>query len=130
VAYSNEIRFKVEWPRAVRALVKNPLLGTGYSSVGLATDNDYLRALAETGFLGFGVFGWVVVEILRRSWVFWRKGELRWLRVWTLGLTMATIGLLINAFFIDVFEASKVAFTFWLLAGATMGAIDRVKRSA
>ena len=34
---SGEIRFKVEWPRALRAFAKNPLLGTGYSSVTLAT---------------------------------------------------------------------------------------------
>src|SRR5205814_2283829 len=44
---STSIRLNVEWPRAVRALTKNPLLGTGYSSITLATDNDYLRALGE-----------------------------------------------------------------------------------
>ena len=42
---SMSIRLNVEWPRAMRAFYKNPLLGTGYSSITLATDNDYLRAL-------------------------------------------------------------------------------------
>ena len=32
-----------------------------------------------------------------------------------------TIGLLINALYIDVFEASKVALTFWALAGVLLG---------
>src|SRR3989304_7021291 len=39
---SSSIRLNVEWPRAIRAFTKNPLLGTGYSSITLATDNDYL----------------------------------------------------------------------------------------
>src|SRR3990167_10675400 len=46
---SFNIRLKAEWPRAIRAFLKNPVLGTGYSSVGLAVDNDYLRSLAESG---------------------------------------------------------------------------------
>jgi len=33
----------------------------------------------------------------------------------TLGFMAGTFGLMLNAIFIDVFEASKVAFTFWLL---------------
>lgn len=53
---STSIRLNVEWPRAIRAFIKNPLLGTGYSSITLATDNDYLRSLGETGFLGFSSF--------------------------------------------------------------------------
>ena len=53
---STNIRLNVEWPRAIRAFYKNPLLGTGYSSISLATDNDYLRALGETGLLGLFSF--------------------------------------------------------------------------
>lgn len=60
---SSSIRFNVEWPRAIRAFAKNPLLGTGYSSITLATDNDYLRALGETGFLGLVAFGLIFFRI-------------------------------------------------------------------
>ena len=45
VERSGDIRFGVEWPRAIKHFKKNPLLGTGYSSITLATDNDYLRTL-------------------------------------------------------------------------------------
>ncbi|MDO8741694.1 MAG: O-antigen ligase family protein, partial [Candidatus Roizmanbacteria bacterium] len=34
-------RFQVEWPRAINAFKKNPLLGTGPSSLTEATDGDY-----------------------------------------------------------------------------------------
>jgi len=50
---SFEIRTKMEWPRAWRAFLRNPFFGSGYSSVDLATDNDFLRLLAEVGILGF-----------------------------------------------------------------------------
>ena len=49
---SVSIRLNVEWPRAIRAFSKNPLLGTGYSSITLATDNDFLRLLGEVGLVG------------------------------------------------------------------------------
>ena len=32
-------------------------------------------------------------------------------------------GLFMNASYIDVFEASKVAYTFWLLAGTVVGSL-------
>ncbi|MEK9207406.1 MAG: hypothetical protein AAB922_02925, partial [Patescibacteria group bacterium] len=46
-------RFQGEWPRAIEAFTRNILVGSGYGSVSLAVDNNYLRILAETGLLGF-----------------------------------------------------------------------------
>jgi len=114
-ARSSNIRFKVEWPRAIRAFLKNPLLGTGYSSLGLATDNDYLRILGETGILGGLTFMLIIFHLFRNGLlaVLARKSE------WQLisGLLGAMIAFLANAIFIDVFEASKTAFYFWMLMG-------------
>jgi hypothetical protein len=126
---SSSIRFAVEWPRAIRALFKNPLLGTGYSSISLATDNDYLRALGEIGFLGFASFalllfnlGKLVVrgirnlsamDVLEKSIV--------------AGFAGSFIGLLLSATFIDIFEASKLAISFWLMAGIAVFIIRNAK---
>jgi hypothetical protein len=60
---STNIRLNVEWPRAIRAFTKNPLVGTGYSSITLATDNDYLRLLGEIGLLGFLSFFLIWTQI-------------------------------------------------------------------
>jgi len=116
---STSIRFDVEWPRAIRALTKSPLLGTGYSSITLATDNDYLRLLGEVGVLGFLAFFLIFIRIgkliydalpLKKRF----KGvELAFIA----GFTGALPAIFINAMFIDVFEASKFAIIFWLLAG-------------
>jgi len=99
---STSIRLNVEWPRAVRALAKNPLLGTGYSSITLATDNDFLRALGETGLLGLLSF---LLIFLRLELAFFS------------GVFASLPGLFVNAFFIDIFEASKFAIIFWLFMG-------------
>lgn len=124
VEYSSGIRFKVEWPRALRALVKNPFLGTGYSSITLATDNDYLRALGETGILGFLAFGLIFLEGGRQVFLFLKKRISRFEKGIVLGISGAVLGILVNATFIDVFEASKVAFTFWTLFGVLIKLVN------
>ena len=108
---SLNIRLKASWPKAVRALSKNPLLGTGFSSVGLAIDNDYLRQLAETGILGTLALALVYIR-LAKSWIFSKN-------TFTLVMSCITVGLLANAVFIDIFEASKIAIVFWLMSGVT-----------
>ena len=119
---STNIRLNVEWPRALRAFYKNPLLGTGYSSITLATDNDYLRALGETGIIGFFAFALVFLRVMvqfLKSYPFERflSGENLAL---TAGLFGSLPGLFVNAFFIDIFEASKFAIVFWFLIGVAI----------
>jgi hypothetical protein len=123
---STSIRLNVEWPRAIRALFKNPLLGTGYSSISLATDNDYLRALGEVGLLGFAAFILIFIRIIRKFLLLlpltqrFNGFELAFIA----GLLGSFIGIFMNAFFIDVFEASKLAITFWLFTGLAIGLIN------
>ncbi len=123
VAYSSGIRFNVEWPRSFRAFAKNPFLGTGYSSVTLATDNDYLRLLAETGLLGFLAFFLIFLEMARQVFRFARTSQPGLRKSLVMALSGAALGLLANAVFIDVFESSKIAFTFWILMGILVGMI-------
>ena len=130
VQYSSGIRFNVEWPRSLRAFAKNPFLGTGYSSVTLATDNDYLRLLAETGLLGFIAFFLIFLEIGRRVVLFISRTKLWFERALVLGISGAAIGFFANAIFIDVFESSKIAFVFWLLMGILVGMIKVSEENA
>lgn len=116
---SFDIRIKVEWPRAIRAFTKNPLLGTGYSSIGLATDNDVLRSLGEVGILGTTAFGLILIEVLRRLGKIYKttKGFIKYFSV---GIISMFFAFLLNSLFIDVFEASKVATLFWILIGMVL----------
>jgi len=126
---STAIRLNVEWPRAIRAFLKNPLLGTGYSSITLATDNDYLRALGEVGLLGFLAFVFILIKIgLKARKIVFSKTPIEGEKAILIGIVGGALGFLANALFIDVFEASKVAITFWLLMGLLVG-ITRVSFS-
>lgn len=118
---STSIRFNVEWPRAMRAFYKNPLLGTGYSSITLATDNDYLRALGETGILGLGAFLLLFLTLFMsfRNYIFTDTFD----SVFIASFIGSTVGILITALFIDIFEASKFATIYWLFTGFTVGKI-------
>lgn len=114
-------RLQVEWPRAIGALLKNPLLGTGPFSITEATDNDYLRWLGEFGLFGFLSFLTIIALTLKRIFIASRKNaELRPIYI---GIIFGVLGLLMNASYIDVFEASKVAYMFWCLMGLSIGSI-------
>lgn len=120
---STSIRLNVEWPRAVRAFKKNPLLGTGYSSITLATDNDFLRLLGEVGILGFLAFVLIFTNIFSLG----RKilSKIKTLEGVELAFAVSYIGglmgILLNAIFIDIFEASKFAIIFFLITGLFVG---------
>lgn len=116
-------RFQGEWPRALEAFNRDPLLGSGYSSISLATDNDYLRALGETGILGFSSFLLVLFTflLLARQGLFGVGNSLA--KSVIAGVCAGLLGLAINAVLIDVFEASKVAFSVWMILGIAGGLI-------
>jgi hypothetical protein len=114
-------RFQGEWPRALAAFTRNIFLGSGYGSVGLAVDNSYLRMLAEVGLVGFGAFLAVFVAAGVVIKLALPKIESPLARSFLVGFGAGVVGLAINAVFIDVFEASKVAFTLWILFGVALG---------
>ncbi|MGI6278772.1 MAG: O-antigen ligase family protein [Patescibacteria group bacterium] len=125
VTRSGDIRFSVEWPRAVRHFKKNPLLGTGYSSLTLATDNGYLRALGETGFLGLlALLGIFLAQIPFYQKLFKNKKISREGRFLGVALASGTIAILASMLFIDALESSKVAFSYWLILGLVVGRVN------
>jgi hypothetical protein len=124
---SAAIRYDTLWPRALAGLKTNPLLGSGYSTLtkeevaqfteAESTDNEFLRSLGETGILGFVSFFGVVaaVILIALKAAFAAKDTL--IKAYLAGFVAASVGLLINAAYIDVFTASKVAETYWAMAG-------------
>lgn len=116
-------RFQGEWPRALTAFKRNIIFGSGYSSVGLAVDNSYLRMLAEVGLLGFLSF----IAIFLAIGIYIKKVlptvDSPIVKSFVLGFVAGVFGLALNAVLIDVFEASKIAFILWLLVGIIIGTL-------
>jgi hypothetical protein len=124
------IRLDVLWPNAIKALKINPFFGTGYSTLVKAnvwefttaesTDNDYLRLLGETGFLGFISFLailFITLKLTLKAFLITKDPIHIAIYAGAIGLTL---GLMANAFYIDVFEASKVAYSFWSFIGIVL----------
>ncbi len=114
-------RFQGEWPHAIMAFERNILIGSGYGSVSLAVDNNYLRMLGETGLLGllsfFAIFIGVAIYIRKVL----PDVDSPLAKSFVLGFAAGVIGLSLNATLIDVFEASKIAYLLWMLTGITLG---------
>ena len=134
---STGIRLDALWPRAIAGFKRNPLLGSGYSTLtktqieefteAESTDNDFLRALGETGILGFLAFGWILLAIFYTIWTKFLLIKDKTLLALAVTLTAVVAGLLVNAVYIDVFEASKVAFIFWAFTGVVLGGVKSLK---
>jgi len=120
---STSIRLNVEWPRAVRSIRKNPFFGTGYSSITLATDNDYLRMLGETGVFGFLSFSFLMVNIsllLFRKVMESKNTDSR--HILYCSILAALPPIFLSMLFVDILEASKFAIVFWGVLGLGVGA--------
>ncbi len=117
-------RFQGEWPNAIAAFERNLLLGSGYGSVSLAVDNNYFRMLGETGLLGTLSFLIIFITVGAYMKVVLPAVESKVIKSFALGFAAGAIGLALNATLIDVFEASKVAFVLWMLAGIVVGSLS------
>lgn len=124
---SMAIRLDTLWPNAIKALMRNPLLGSGYGTINKgellnlfteadSTDNNYLRTLGETGLLGFiSFYGVIIIALLAACRRLQKPTSLK--DYYNYAFIAALVGILINGLYIDVFAASKVAFTLWMLTG-------------
>jgi len=126
------IRLDALWPMAINGFKMNPLTGKGYATLGKegayqfteadSTDNNYLRTLGETGILGFvSFYGVIVTAIYFAFRGYGQKDEL--LVTLSIGFIASSFGLLVNASYIDVYAASKVAFSYWGLTGFYLASV-------
>ena len=115
-------RFGGTWPRAWEAFSRNILTGSGYSVLNLASDNDYLRALGETGIIGLFTFFFIFFAYfvyMRRA----TSGADRLVASTAFGVGGGIVSLLVAAFFVDIFEASKMAYILWMMMGVAIGGL-------
>ncbi len=135
---STGIRLDVLWPRAINGFLRNPLLGSGYSTLtktqltefteAESTDNDFLRMLGETGLLGMLSFLAIIGIAVISVWQALKGVRDSFFYSIFIASIAISIGILVNAIYIDVFEASKVAYTYWALMGLVLGTISLKKQ--
>ena len=109
------------WKELLGKFKEHPLIGNGFSSVGVGADGDYVRWLTEVGIIGSLVIYYMLFQIFKFLYTLFRTVEEPLAKDFFLALTVGFIGMLVNAVFIDVFEASKIAFYFWFMMGIASG---------
>jgi len=124
------IRLDELWPNAINGFKRNPLLGSGFATLNKkefyqfteaeSTDNNFLRTLGETGLLGVITFYGAILSLLVFLYRNQKQHRQEILMIANLSFIAASVGLLLNASYIDVFASSKVAFTYWALSGALL----------
>lgn len=121
------IRLDTLWPQAIKGFTTNPFLGTGYATLNKnvvflfteadGSDNNYLRTLGETGGLGFLTFYGIILAGIALAIKAIRKNYEPLLTTLASAYLAGSIGLLLNAAYIDVYASSKVAYTYWAMTG-------------
>lgn len=126
------IRLDELWPKALKGFYRNPALGSGYATLtkdstihfteAESTDNNYLRVLGETGLLGFLTFYGTIAAAMYWAYRLYKKNKNKNFLYTALavGYIGASVALLFNATYIDVYAASKVALTYWALTGIVL----------
>lgn len=135
---SMAIRLDALWPQAIKGFMRNPLLGSGYSTLvktnvgeftyAESTDNDYLRMLGETGLMGTIAFLAVIYFVIKyaATLISSKDGLIVLLSIGAIG---ATVSLLVTATYIDIFESSKVAYVYWMIAAMVAYIYDHAKKT-
>ncbi|NCN87414.1 MAG: O-antigen ligase family protein [Candidatus Pacebacteria bacterium] len=121
------IRLDTLWPQAIKGFYRSPLLGSGYATLNKGNlylfteadgvDNNFLRTLGETGLLGIISFYGTIFFAMRLAIKSLRNHQDELLKIFAIGYFAGSLGLLINATYIDVYAASKVAFSYWAITG-------------
>jgi hypothetical protein len=123
------IRLDELWPNAITGLRRNIYVGSSYANLNKkalneftdsdSTDNNFLRTLGETGLLGFVSF-YAIIGLLIITFSKTTSTPITPSFVYAQAFIGATVGLLFNAIYIDVFAASKIAFMYWFIGGLTL----------
>ena len=103
------------WKRVIKDTMRRPLLGYGVTGVGLV-DAQYPRVLGETGIIGFLIFIWLIIVILKNNLRIFNNIEDKWLQGLSLGFLAGFIGLLAQALVANTFIIVRIMEPFWFLA--------------
>lgn len=130
------IRLDALWPQAIKGFMSNPILGSGYSTLvksnvgeftyAESTDNDYLRMLGETGLLGTIAFLYIIYLVIKYAYLNLSDSN-QMTTILSLGAIGATVAMLVTATYIDIFESSKVAYVYWMIAAVVAYIYDHQK---
>lgn len=120
--YSFSFRI-TKWATLIKAaLIQNPLFGLGMSISGEGMDGSYVKLLCETGIIGLTL--WLIMLATLFKTFKQNNSQAKYIAY------LVIIALIVNAVFIDIFDASKVMMAFWMIIGYYLYYVPPKSRSA
>lgn len=86
--------------------------------------NNFLHIAGEIGFIGLGIFLWLIYKLFRKSVYIYNKLKDNFLKNISLGIFLCLISFLINGLTESSLYYSRVAVIFWYLIGFSL-ALDK-----
>lgn len=106
------------WMQLIDGFLRSPIIGVGNSISGGSADGNYIRILSESGLLGLLTWIYLLIYIGKSS----RGNDLI-----NKNVHYALISIVLGAFLIDLFEASKIMMFFWVLLGILLSQDNKEK---
>ncbi len=94
----------------------SPIIGYGVSAMDVL-DNQYVKTLVETGFLGFGLFVWLLVRVYQTASRVYKRTRIAWMKGFALGYLAGFWGLVLHGLGANTFTMTRTMEMFWLLTG-------------
>ncbi|HQJ16109.1 MAG TPA: O-antigen ligase family protein [Candidatus Omnitrophota bacterium] len=107
------------WRLAMQKLSMRPVIGAGVPG-GSVIDNQYVRVLIETGFLGFTAFMWMISQLFRMAVRVYKQSSDDFARSLSIGFICGFIALLTQSMGGAVFILIRVMEPFWFLAAMVL----------
>lgn len=108
------------WKQAFELFLSSPLIGTGYWTsrfiLGEA-HSQYFTILAETGIIGFSIFCWLIIRMLKNSIMLMKKADTDFLKSLGLGYLAGFSAILTTCFFGETLGGFRVVGSLWIVTG-------------
>lgn len=109
------------WQRALKIFADNPLFGVGYWAsryiIGTEAHSQFLTLLDEIGIVGFSMFCWLVIEMLKNGINLMKNAKDEFLKSLGLGYVAGLFAILATCFFVENLEAFRIIGPLWFITG-------------
>ena len=104
------------WKAAWTGIKKHPLLGFGITGW-MFLDSQFMRVLVESGFIGLGLFIYLLYSILNETWKVYKNTKIPFLKYFAQGFLVATIAMITHGIAANTFIIIRIMEPFWLICG-------------
>ncbi len=104
------------WRDAWQGIKKSPIIGYGITGWRFL-DAQYMRVLIETGFIGLGLFLYLLYSVLLETWKVFKNAKIPFFKYFAQGFFVATIAMMTHSIGANTFIIIRIMEPFWLVCG-------------